>query len=59
MSALMMVNAEMNKRLGKERSAASTEEFQDILNSLDDILQQIVRKVIKVKSDYDKNNSSR
>jgi excisionase family DNA binding protein len=53
-SALMMVNAEMQKRLGKERSQASTEEFRHILDNLDDLLQTLVTRVRKAKSDYEK-----
>jgi superfamily II DNA or RNA helicase len=52
-SALMMVNAEINKRLGKQRSQASTEEFKEMLDSLDEILQKLVRQVRKAKADYD------
>jgi hypothetical protein len=54
-SALMMVNAEMNKRLGKERAQASIEEFKQILSDLDDILQTLARRVRKAKSDHEKN----
>ncbi|MGO9110148.1 MAG: DEAD/DEAH box helicase [Thermoguttaceae bacterium] len=56
-SALMMVNAEINKRLGKERSQASTDEFKTILDNLDDILQTLARRVRKAKADYDKNEA--
>jgi hypothetical protein len=49
----MMVNAEINKRLGKERGTASTEEFKQILSQLDNILQTLVRRVLKAKADYD------
>ncbi len=52
--ALMMVNYEIRQRLGKERDEASTEEFNTILDSLDDILQALARKLRKVKSDYDR-----
>ena len=52
-SALMMVNHEINKRLGKERDQASTEEFKDILDSLDDVLQTLVRRVHKAKTEYE------
>lgn len=52
-SALMMVNHEFNKRLGKERSEASTEEFKRVLSDLDDILQNLVRQVHKAKADYE------
>jgi nitrate reductase assembly molybdenum cofactor insertion protein NarJ len=53
-SALMMVNSEINKRLGKERSQASTDEFKQILDNLEDILQTLARRVRKAKSDYEK-----
>jgi DNA repair protein RadD len=56
-SALMMVNAEINRRLGKERGQASTEEFRAILDNLDDLLQTVARRVRKVIGDYDKNNA--
>jgi excisionase family DNA binding protein len=56
-SALMMVNAEIQKRLGKDRTQASIEEFRSILNNLDDLLQTLVRRVRKAKSDYDKNQA--
>jgi excisionase family DNA binding protein len=52
-SALMMVNAEIEKRLRKERAQASTEEFKQLLDGLDDILQTLVRRVRKAKSDYE------
>jgi len=56
-SALMMVNAEMQKRLGKDRAQASIEEFRSVLDNLEDLLQTLVRRVRKAKADYDKNNS--
>lgn len=56
-SALMMVNAEMQKRLGKDRGQATTEEFREILDNLDDLLQTLARRVRKAKADYDKNNA--
>ena len=56
-SALMMVNAEMQKRLGKDRGQATTEEFKAILDNLDDLLQTLARRVRKAKADYDKNNA--
>jgi len=52
--ALMMVNNAIHERLGKSRDEASTEEFQTILGSLDDILQPLVRKLRKVKGDYER-----
>jgi hypothetical protein len=56
-SALMMVNAEMQKRLGKDRPQASIEEFRGVLDNLDDLLQTLVRRLRKAKADYDKNNA--
>lgn len=56
-SALMMVNAEMQKRLGKDRPQASIEEFRGVLDNLEDLLQTLVRRVRKAKADYDKNNA--
>jgi excisionase family DNA binding protein len=52
--ALMMVNREINKRLGRERAQATTEEFRDILDNLDDLLKPLVRQVRKAKADYEK-----
>jgi len=56
-SALMMVNAEMNKRLGKERAEASTDELRAVLDNLDDLLQTLVRRVHKAKSEYEKSQT--
>jgi hypothetical protein len=56
-SALMMVNAELQRRLGKERAEASTEEFTSLLDTLDDVLQTLVRRVRKAKSDYEKSQA--
>jgi DNA repair protein RadD len=51
--ALMMVNREIEKRLAKERSAATTEEFRNVLDNLEELLQVLVRRVRKAKADYD------
>lgn len=56
-SALMMVNAEINKRLGKERVQASIEEFRQVLDGLEDLLQVLVRRVRKAKTEYEKRES--
>ncbi len=56
-SALMMVNAEIQKRLGKDRAEATIDEFRQVLANLDDLLQTLVRRVRKAKSDYDKNQT--
>jgi ribosome-associated translation inhibitor RaiA len=53
-AAVMMVNHEMDKRLGKDRNDCSTEEFQSVLDALDDILQILVRRVRKAKREYEK-----
>jgi DNA repair protein RadD len=55
--ALMMVNKEIERRLGKERAEASLEEFRAVLDNLDDLLQTLVRRVRKAKADYDKENA--
>jgi excisionase family DNA binding protein len=55
--ALMMVNKEIESRLGKDRQNASTEEFRSVLDNLDDLLQALVRRVRKAKADYEKDNS--
>ena len=52
-SALMMVNHEINRRLGKERAQASTEEFRQVLDNLDDLLKMLVRRVHKAKTEYE------
>jgi excisionase family DNA binding protein len=53
-AAVMMVNHEIDKRLGKDRNDCSTEEFQVVLDALDDILQILVRRARKAKSEYEK-----
>ncbi|SHM71186.1 DNA binding domain-containing protein, excisionase family [Sphingobium sp. YR657] len=55
--ALMMVNKEIEERLGKDRQSATTEEFRSVLDNLDDLLQTLARRVRKAKADYDKNQS--
>jgi DNA repair protein RadD len=56
-SALMMVNAEIQKRLGKDRAETTIDEFREVLANLDALLQTLVRRVRKAKSDYDKNQT--
>jgi len=53
-AAVLMVNHEINTRLGKERDKCSVEEFETILASLDDILQVLVRRLRKAKAEYEK-----
>ncbi len=52
-AAVMMVNHEINKRLGKERNECSVEDFKKVLDSLDDIVNVLVRRVRKAKSEYE------
>ncbi|MEE9443140.1 MAG: DEAD/DEAH box helicase family protein [candidate division Zixibacteria bacterium] len=54
-SAVMMVNNEINKRLGKERAECSSEDFRSVLDPkvLDEILKILVRRVHKARSDYE------
>ena len=53
-SALMMVNREINKQLGKERAQASTEEFKQILSGLDSLLSTLARRVHTAKAEYER-----
>jgi excisionase family DNA binding protein len=55
-AALTMVNHEINKRLGKDRQAASIEEFRSVLDNLEDLLQALAKRVRKAKADHDKEN---
>jgi DNA repair protein RadD len=52
--AVMMINAEINKRLGKDRTDCSLEDFKRVLDTLDDVLQACVRRVRKAKAEYEK-----
>jgi len=56
-AALTMVNHEINKRLDKDRSEASIEDFQSILTNLDNLLQTLVRRIKKAQSDHEKKDS--
>lgn len=53
-AALMMVNNEVNKQLSKDRKDCSTQEFKTAIDSLEKILQLLVRRVKKAQSDYEK-----
>jgi DNA repair protein RadD len=55
--ALMMVNKEMEKCLGKDRAQASTEEFRSVLDNLDELLQILVKRVRKAKADYEQSKA--
>ncbi len=52
-AALMMVNTEVDKKLGKDRKDCSTDEFKIAINELEKILQTLVRRVNKAQSEYD------
>lgn len=58
-SALTMVNKEIEKRLGKERSDASSEDFKSVMDQQDDILQLLARRVRKAKAIYEQNETER
>jgi len=51
-AAVMMVNHEINRRLGKDRGDCSAEEFKAILDSIDDILETLARRIRKAKSEH-------
>ncbi len=53
-AAITMVNNEINRRLGKERSECAVEDFKNVLGSIDDVLQALVRRVKRAKSEYEK-----
>jgi DNA repair protein RadD len=56
-ASLMMVNAEVNKRLGKERSEASTEEFQAAVAQLEELLNTLTRRVFKARAIYEQGDT--
>jgi len=56
-AALMMVNTEIDKMLGKERKDCSTEEFKYVTDALEGILRTLVRKIKKVQTDLKKQNA--
>jgi len=56
-AAITMVNQEISKRLGKDRDACSTEDFEAIMTGLDDILQTLVRRVKKAQSEYERSEA--
>lgn len=56
-AALIMVNNELNKKLGNDRNDCTTEEFKSASDSLEEILQLLVRRVKKAQGDYDKETS--
>lgn len=56
-AAITMINNEINKRLGKDRAQCTTEEFQAILATTDEILNVSVRRARKAKSEYEKSKA--
>jgi excisionase family DNA binding protein len=53
-AALTMVNRELNKRLVKDRNDCSALEFKNATESLEEILQLLVRRIKKAQSEYEK-----
>lgn len=51
-AALMMVNTEIDKGLGKDRKDCSTEDFKASIDTLEQVLQKLVRRVKKAQSEY-------
>jgi len=51
-AAIMMVNKEINNRLGKDRGQCATEEFKKVMDSLDDIVQVLARRIRKADKEY-------
>jgi len=52
-AAVTMVNREISKRLAKSREQCSVEEFNVILESVDDIIQVLQRRLRKAKKQYE------
>lgn len=57
-AALMMVNTEIDRKLGKERKDASLEDFRATIEALEGILQRLVRRVKKAQSTYEEQKQS-
>lgn len=53
-SALILTNNEINKRLNKSRSLCTSEEFEEVIEELGEIQNILVRRVRKARSEYDK-----
>jgi hypothetical protein len=56
-AALMMVNREINEQLNKDRKDCTTIEFKKAIESLEKILQKLVRRLKKAQKTYDDQNS--
>jgi excisionase family DNA binding protein len=56
-AALIMVNNEVNKKLNKDRKDCSTGEFKIVIDSLEETLKLLVRRVKKAQGDYEKQQS--
>jgi DNA repair protein RadD len=56
-AALTMVNHTLDKQFGKERSHWTTDEFRAATETLEEILQTLVRRVKKAQSDYESKNA--
>lgn len=57
-AALMMVNTEIDKHLTKERKDCSTAELKGAIDTLEGILQTLVRRLKKAQSEYEKKKES-
>ena len=53
-SAIIMVNLEISKTLGKERKDASSEEFKQMSDGLDDIIKTLVKRTEKARLEADR-----
>jgi hypothetical protein len=53
-AALMMVNNEIHKKLGKDRKDCSTSELKSAIESLEEILKLLVRKLKKAQDNHEK-----
>ncbi len=55
--ALMMVNKEIGKRLGKERDEASVEDFKATSDALEEVRKLLARRLRKAKADYEQSEA--
>jgi DNA repair protein RadD len=56
-AAVMMVYQEINKRLGKDRADCTVEDFKAVLDSTEQILRALVRRLKKAQRIYEKNKA--
>ena len=53
-SAITLLNREVHSRLNKDRKDCSIEDFERILNSFEEILHCLVKKIKKAQNEYKK-----